>query len=39
MEILREEIIGVDIPQHDPVYGLGGPLVNIWNEASRQNKL
>ncbi|KAJ5211917.1 uncharacterized protein N7498_003563 [Penicillium cinerascens] len=39
METLREEIAGVDIPQHDPVYGLDGPLVDIWNEASRQNKL
>lgn len=38
MEVLREEIEGVNIPDHDPVYGLDGPLANIWNQASRQNK-
>jgi uncharacterized protein YjlB len=36
---LREEIESVDTPDHDPVYGLNGPLVEIWNQASRQNKL
>lgn len=39
MELLREEIVGVNTPDHDPVYGLDGPLVEIWNQALRQNKL
>lgn len=36
MDLLREEIERVDIPGHDPVYGLDGPLVNIWKQASLQ---
>lgn len=38
METLRAEIRKVEIPEHDPVYGLDGPLVKIWKQASRKNR-
>lgn len=39
MARLEEEIRNVAIPDHDPVYGKDGPLVLLWREASRYNKL
>ncbi|KAF9872830.1 cupin domain-containing protein [Colletotrichum karsti] len=30
---LVEEVAGVGVPRHDPVYGLGGPLVTIWKTS------
>ncbi|PKY01820.1 hypothetical protein P168DRAFT_292877 [Aspergillus campestris IBT 28561] len=39
MDKLEEDIRKVIIPDHDPVYGLDGPLVVLWREASRGSKL
>ncbi|OAK96063.1 hypothetical protein IQ06DRAFT_297547 [Phaeosphaeriaceae sp. SRC1lsM3a] len=33
LEDLKTEIARVEIPQADPVYGIGGPLVRIWKTA------
>lgn len=33
MEDLESEIARVEIPEADPVYGIGGPLVRIWKTA------
>jgi uncharacterized protein YjlB len=33
MEDLENEIARVEIPEADPVYGTGGPLVRIWKTA------
>ena len=33
---VREEILGVEMPMQDPVYGVGGPMMVVWGEASRQ---
>lgn len=34
MNTLKEEIDAVGVPYHDPVYGLHGPLFQIWSQAS-----
>lgn len=39
MDKLEEEIRKVIIPDHDPVYGLDGPLAVLWRKASRESKL
>lgn len=38
MSKLEEEVRGVIVPEHDPVFGEGGPLVKLWGKA-RQDKL
>jgi len=39
MAELENEIGAVGVPEHDPVYGLEGPLVVLWKKAMRANKL
>ncbi|KAJ5084917.1 hypothetical protein NUU61_009496 [Penicillium alfredii] len=39
MHLLVEEITSVAVPEDDPVYGKDGPLVTLWQQASRSNKL
>lgn len=39
MNKLIEEIKQVKIPTHDPVYGKDGPLVRLWTQSRRQNRL
>ena len=38
MDKLEEEIRRVIVPEHDPVFGEGGPLVTLWRKV-RQDKL
>jgi uncharacterized protein YjlB len=33
IEKLKKEVESVDIPERDPVFGVGGPLVKIWKGA------
>lgn len=33
MSQLIEEIKQVKVPDHDPVYGLNGPLVRLWKQT------
>lgn len=33
---VREEILGVEMPVQDPVYGADGPMMVVWGEASRE---
>jgi uncharacterized protein YjlB len=39
MKKLEDEIRAVVMPEYDPVYGKDGPLVTLWREATRENKL
>jgi uncharacterized protein YjlB len=34
LEELEKEVAGVETPDEDPVYGVGGPLVRIWRGVS-----
>jgi uncharacterized protein YjlB len=34
LDDLRNEIANVGMPEMDPVYGVDGPLVKIWKDAS-----
>lgn len=38
MDQLTAEIEMVETPDHDPVYGLDGPLVRLWRQDSRENR-
>ena len=39
MDDLEREIQRVGVPDRDPVYGLNGPLVTLWRQASRPSKM